>query len=476
MSKKKKKKSAALAAEIDVLREQIADLEARGASSGFRASGSVALFDKKLPVYEIREKRAIEAQDTDAELFDAARSQWLTGDWDALASWHVSEFGNHPRRARIALLVAAALQEVGDSSSAKEAMRQAAEWGAQRRDLISLVIGQTHAALGRAKIATKEFDGAEQHFLACITSIAPNRSAKRHAKDRVFTELVALGWLPDAQELLKHGLTELERNRAPSSAELSIFATKVELLSHEMSLALQRRQIGPLSKIHSSGASVADNPSPQQLDHLKSRSCSQLGQDLWVLEKTNFKRGGYFVEFGATDGVLLSNTYLLESEFGWSGLCAEPNPDLFEKLKQNRSCRASSDCIAGESGSQVEFLLADEYGGITTHLKDGNDERRKGYLAMGKTLALSTVSLDEFLRKHNAPRTIDYLSIDTEGSEYEILKHFPFEHWDVRLITVEHNFTPIRQCIRELLTAKGYSCREARWDDWYELAPTEKTV
>jgi hypothetical protein len=86
-------------------------------------------------------------------------------------------------------------------------------------------------------------------------------------------------------------------------------------------------------------------------------------------------------------------------------------------------------------------------------------------------MVVTTVSLDEFLRKHNAPRTIDYLSIDTEGSEYEILKSFPFDQWEIRLITVEHNFTPIRASIRELLTAKGYVCREAQWDDWYELTP-----
>jgi FkbM family methyltransferase len=426
---------------------------------------------RELPVYEMREARAVEARESDAEVFDAARSQWLTADWDALAGWHLSEFANHPKRARIALLVAAALHEVGDYDGSKEALRQAVEWGAQRRDLINVVIGQAHAALGRARLVAKEFDRAERHFLACITSIAPNKSAARYAKDRVFKELVALGWLPDAQELLKHGIQELGRSRAPSSSELSIFATKVELLSHELSLAIQRRQIGPLSKTNAPVSQSSDHTRLQQLKDLKSRSCSQLGQDLWVLEKTDLKRGGYFVEFGATDGVLLSNTYLLEKEFGWSGLCAEPNPEFLDKLRKNRSCVASADCIAGESGRQVEFLLADEYGGITNYLGDGNDQRRKGYLEMGKIFRTRTISLDAFLRKHKAPRTIDYLSIDTEGSEYEILKNFPFDEWEVRLITVEHNFTPMRQSIRELLTAKGYVCQEAQWDDWYELAP-----
>src|ERR1017187_1984592 len=51
-------------------------------------------------------------------------------------------------------------------------------------------------------------------------------------------------------------------------------------------------------------------------------SKSQLRQDLMVLSELDFKRGGYFVEFGATNGVTLSNTYLLEKEYGWTGILA----------------------------------------------------------------------------------------------------------------------------------------------------------
>ena len=65
-------------------------------------------------------------------------------------------------------------------------------------------------------------------------------------------------------------------------------------------------------------------------------------------------------------------------------------------------------------------------------------------------------------------KNIDYLSIDTEGSEYEILSAFPFEKWNIRLITVEHNFTDKRRLIQSLMTSKGYGCKEIQWDDWYE--------
>ena len=66
------------------------------------------------------------------------------------------------------------------------------------------------------------------------------------------------------------------------------------------------------------------------------RSYSQLGQDLTVLKFYNDKRDGYFIELGASDGITLSNTYLLEKEFGWKGICAEPVPVKYEALCKNR--------------------------------------------------------------------------------------------------------------------------------------------
>jgi tetratricopeptide (TPR) repeat protein len=143
----------------------------------------------------------------------------------------LSEFANHPKRARIALLVAAALHEVGDHDGSKEALRQAVEWGAQRRDLINVVIGQAHATLGRARLAAKDFGRAEKHFLNCITSIAPNRSAARFAKDRVFREAVALGFLPEARGLLEKDFSAIKSQSLLSSSVVSIFESKLDLLS-----------------------------------------------------------------------------------------------------------------------------------------------------------------------------------------------------------------------------------------------------
>ena len=75
-----------------------------------------------------------------------------------------------------------------------------------------------------------------------------------------------------------------------------------------------------------------------QLIEIRDKSKSQLGQDLFVLLETNFKKNGFFVEFGATNGVDLSNTYILEKQFNWQGILAEPAKVWNAELQRNRNC------------------------------------------------------------------------------------------------------------------------------------------
>lgn len=202
-------------------------------------------------------------------------------------------------------------------------------------------------------------------------------------------------------------------------------------------------------------------------------SRSQLRQDLFVLSEarhTKNVKGGYFVEFGATNGIDLSNTYLLETKFSWTGILAEPGRVWEKKLKKNRpNASIETLCVWKDSNSSLIFNETDtpELSTVDSFSrKDGHKNAR----LKGKKYEVRTISLYDLLIKHKAPKYIDYLSIDTEGSEYEILKTFNFNEFSFGIITVEHNYTPQRELIFALLTSHGYKRKYeniSEFDDWY---------
>lgn len=200
-----------------------------------------------------------------------------------------------------------------------------------------------------------------------------------------------------------------------------------------------------------------------------SLSRSQLSQDLWFLSALGAPRKGFFVEFGATNGMDLSNTWLLEKHFGWQGILAEPARRWQSDLAHQRACSIDLRCVWSESGVDLmfnetaiaELSTIDQFSSA-----DGHSVRRQ----VGNLYSVETVSLLDLLDYHCAPAVIDYLSCDTEGSEYEILSHFDFSRYTFRLITVEHNHSEMRAPIFDLLTGQGYRRvleNISDFDDWY---------
>ncbi len=195
-------------------------------------------------------------------------------------------------------------------------------------------------------------------------------------------------------------------------------------------------------------------------------SYSYQGQDLFVVETLRGKRGGFFLDSGASGGTRGSNSLLLEKEFGWRGICVEPNDAMFAELSATRACACFNCCLSDAEG-EVDFLeAAGVYGGIVDCYDPDVLRRLRNILPelggpdrplpiarkAGRTIA-------SILRMGAAPGVIDYWSLDTEGSELALLKAFPFDRYSVRVITVEHNCLPARGAIRKFLEAKGFRFR-----------------
>jgi FkbM family methyltransferase len=196
---------------------------------------------------------------------------------------------------------------------------------------------------------------------------------------------------------------------------------------------------------------------------------SQIQQDLFVILMHDFKIDGYFVDFGATDGVFMNNSWLLEKKFAWNGVVAEPARYWEKDLSKNRSCHISTKCVWKTSGQSLMFNEANDAGFSTIDTYSVNDHHFKSREG-GTLYNVETISLEDLLKSFDAPKMIDHLSIDTEGSEYEILEEFNFDKWDISIITIEHNYTDKREKVKELLELNGYRrvlTSLSQFDDWY---------
>lgn len=198
-------------------------------------------------------------------------------------------------------------------------------------------------------------------------------------------------------------------------------------------------------------------------------SKSQLLQELFVAIKLNFKKNGFFVEFGATDGVTLSNTNLLEKKLDWKGILVEPSIKFKSDLINNRNCNIDFRCVYEKSGDLILFNEVEE-GEFSSINKYSESETNVHYRKTSEKYEVETITLESLLDEYNSPNVIDYLSIDTEGSEYDILKVFNFNKYRFKIITVEHNYTENRVKIKSLLESKGYKRvyeNLSKFDDWY---------
>ena len=205
-------------------------------------------------------------------------------------------------------------------------------------------------------------------------------------------------------------------------------------------------------------------------------STSQLSQDLFVSYFTELKKNGFFVEFGATDGVTLSNTYIFEKYCNWTGILAESLPFWHNDLIKNRKCIIDKRCIFSESNLKKKFVNtyeSPELSGLEDELKDYSSMRDFNVEARKKKeiIIVKTVSLEDLLKEYKAPKKIDYLSIDTEGSEYTILENFNFKLYEISIITIEHNYIDDqRNNIKSLLEKNNFVRvfeKISRMDDWY---------
>lgn len=191
---------------------------------------------------------------------------------------------------------------------------------------------------------------------------------------------------------------------------------------------------------------------------------SQDHQDKY-LEENVFKgyKHGVFVDVGAHDGVTINNTLYFEKYNDWTGINIEPIKEVYDKLVINRPTSININCAVCNSDGETEFLCNKGYTEMISGIKDTFDPRHiqrleRENIQMGsftETITVNTKRLETIFDEHDITR-IEYLSVDVEGAEFEVIRSINFDKVFIDVIGFENNYDDTSGPIIKYLEDKGY--------------------
>ena len=205
------------------------------------------------------------------------------------------------------------------------------------------------------------------------------------------------------------------------------------------------------------------------------RWTSQAGQDRTISRLFDGKRRGYFIDLAANEAVAYSNTFTLEQEYDWYGLCIEANPKYFDQLYL-RNCQVVQAAVGRVNNELVDFKFQDVFGGVIGSSFDNTnalDDRGRGP-SIVKTQA--TISLAHIFKTLSVPRVIDYMSLDIEGAEEWVFETFPWANYTILVMTVER---PKQGLVHRLLANEYfYVCDHGDFGDqlWMHTSFPNRTA
>ena len=200
------------------------------------------------------------------------------------------------------------------------------------------------------------------------------------------------------------------------------------------------------------------------------KTYSQYYQDFFIDILLSRKLNGFFLDIGAHDGVTYSNTFKFEKFRDWKGICIEPNPSVFEKLKANRNCFFENCCISDKDGEVIFRKIighAEMLSGILDCFDEQHIERINIDISQNggsyQDIVIKSKNINNILANYNVT-DIDFCSLDTEGAELSIVNSIDFVKYNIRSFSIEKNN---ESSVKDLLIAKGYTCIGSECDNIY---------
>lgn len=197
---------------------------------------------------------------------------------------------------------------------------------------------------------------------------------------------------------------------------------------------------------------------------------SQFGEDKILFDIFHKKTTGLCVEVGANNGIDDSTTFFFES-IGWKCILVEPNPSLCQKIRTVRNALLFECAASNQSDVRTLYVVegAERSDGMSTISADEevhHNIERHGFVS--KPVSVRTMTLDEILMEANITGDVDFISIDVEGHEYEVLEGFSLEKWRPSVMLVEDNSNFENTVVSKYVKKFGYvRFMRTGVNDWY---------
>ena len=208
-------------------------------------------------------------------------------------------------------------------------------------------------------------------------------------------------------------------------------------------------------------------PATADIGSYKSQTLQDLFLDRWVFRELE---GGQFVDIGAHDGVTYSNTWFFEKLRRWQGICVEPNPSVFKRLLANRMCTTLNCCVSDTAGL-VRFQKITGYSEMLSGIVDKYEAQhaqriRDEMQAHGGSSEFITIPARTFtdVAAEHGLTEINYVSIDTEGGELEILRSIDFRKVFVHALSVEYQI-PQRETMMAMMREQNFEMIKSMGSD-----------
>jgi FkbM family methyltransferase len=199
----------------------------------------------------------------------------------------------------------------------------------------------------------------------------------------------------------------------------------------------------------------------------KSQALQDLFLDRWVFREIE---GGQFIDIGAHDGVTYSNTWFFEKHRRWHGICVEPNPAVFKRLLANRTCTTLNCCIADKTGP-VRFQKITGYSEMLSGIVDKYEadhvqrirQEMQDHGGSSEVVTVQARTLTDIADEYGISE-VNYLSIDTEGGELDILQSINFRKVFVHALSVEYR-VPERETMMAVMRERNFEMIKSMGSD-----------